>query len=315
MTPTPPDTAGFVGSRIVPCPATDTCNWATRDEPNALVLYSAATGDVVRPVVSVPTADVELAPVGSDYDPQWSYYVQGQPGATPSTGDALMRVPAAGSQPQVVLANLPQGATNYVVSADGSKVAYLGSGETMTIVVATIGNHPTQTTIAEPAGDSTLQLVGWLRDDRTVVAVLPNEDATPGRLVEFDSTAPFELKVIFAPPWPAAYAHDGCPDEELAGAVDGDTIALAVGACSADTPPTPQLYFVDAAGNHTPPIPVVAHTPYYGGFTVYGVQFASSDEVVIDLAHQDCYGPGVWAAATKAGVSHYIPVQGDGCGG
>jgi hypothetical protein len=63
------------------------------------------------------------------------------------------------------------------------------------------------------------------------------------------------------------------------------------------------------------PIAVVAHTPYYGGFSVYGVQFVSADEVVILLAHQDCHGPGVWAAATRAGASHYIPVQGDGCGG
>jgi hypothetical protein len=45
------------------------------------------------------------------------------------------------------------------------------------------------------------------------------------------------------------------------------------------------------------------------------VEFVSDDEVVILLAHQDCYGPGVWAAATKAGASQYIPVQADGGGG
>jgi hypothetical protein len=322
MTPTPTDPAGFVNSRIVPCPATNTCLWTTQDEPNALVLYSAATGDVVRPVASASSADVGLQPVGSDYDPQWSYYVQqsGQAGAAPPTVNALMRVPAAGGEPQVVVPNLVQpspfqAADDYVVSADGSKVAYLIGDEATSIMVATIGTHPTHTMIAAPAGDWMLQLVGWLPDDRTVVAVLPNDDATPGRLVEFDTTAPFALKVIFAPPWPTPYSHDGCPDEELAAAVDGETIALAVGACSADQEPTPQLYFVDTAGNHQPPIPVVAHTPYYGGFSVDGLQFVSDDEVVIDLAHQDCYGPGVWAAVTKAGASHYIPVKGDGCGG
>jgi hypothetical protein len=320
--PTPTDAAGFVDPRVVPCPATDTCPSTTQDEPNALLLYSALTGDVVRPVASASSADVELDSVGSDYDPQWRYFVRqsGQAGAAPPTVTALMRVPAAGGEPQVVLPNLLQPdafrrADNYVVSADGSKVAYLDSDEATSIMVATIGNHPTQTMIAAPAGDWMLQLVGWLPDDRTVVAVLPNDDATPGRLVEFDTTAPFALKVIFAPPWPTAYSHDGCPDEELAAAVDGDTIALAVGACSADQEPTPQLYFVDAAGNHGSPIAVVAHTPYYGGFSVYDVQFVSDDEVVIELAHQDCYGPGVWAAVTKAGASHYIPVKGDGCGG
>jgi hypothetical protein len=308
----------------VPCPATDTCLWPTQGETNVLALYSADTGDVVRTVASASDADVWLEPVGSDYDPQWRYFVQasGQVGAAPPAVNALMRVPAAGGEPQVLVPNLIQpspdrGADNYVVSADGSKVAYVVSDLANSIIVATIGTHPTYTMIAAPAADSTMQLVGWLPDDHTVVAVLPNEDATPGRLVEFDTSAPFAPKLIFAPPWPTPYSHDGCPDEELAAAIDGETIALAVGACSAEPVlmPTPQLYFVDAAGNHQSPIPVVAHTPYYGGFSVYSVQFVSDSEVVIDLGHQDCYGPGVWVAATKAGASHYIPVQGDGCGG
>ncbi len=324
ITPTHSDPAGFVDSPTVPCPATSTCMWPTQDEPNALVLYSAATGDVVRPVASSSSADVELEPVGSDYDPQWRYFVQqsGQAGGSPPTVNALMRVPAAGGEPQVVVPNLVQpspfqAADDYVVSADGSKVAYLISDEATSIMVATIGTHPTHTMIAAPAGDWMLQLVGWLPDDRTVLAVLPNDDATPGRLVEFDSTAPFALKTIFSPPWPVAYSHDACPDEELAAAIDGDTIAVAVGACSPDPSlaPAPQLYFVDAAGNHGSPIAVVAHTPYDGGFSVYDVEFVSDDEVVILLAHQDCYGPGIWTAVTKAGASHYIPVKGDGCGG
>jgi len=296
--------------------------WPTQDAPNALVLYSAATGDVLRPVASASSAAVQLEPIGSDYDPHWRYFVRqsGQAGAAAPTVNALMRVPAAGGEPQVVVPNLVQpspfqAADDYVVSADGSKVAYLVSDEATSIMVATIGTHPTHTMIAAPADDWMLQLVGWLPDDRTVLAVLPNDDATPGRLVEFDTTTPFALKTIFAPPWPVAYSHDACPDEELAAAVDGDTIALAVGACSADQEPTPQLYFVDAAGKHGSPIDVVAHTPYAGGFSVYDVEFVSDDEVVILLAHQDCYGPGVWAAATKAGASRYIPVQGDGCGG
>ena len=322
MTPTQADAAGFVNWRIVPCLDTNTCMYPTQAELNALVLYSAATGAVTRSVVSASSGDVEL-PVRSDYDPQWRYFVQqsGQAGAAPPTVNALMRVSAAGGEPQVVVANLvqpsPFGASDdYVVSADGSKVAYLEDDDATSIAVATIGNHPTQTVIAVPADDSMLQLVGWLPDDRTVVAVLPNEDATPGRLVELDTTAPFSLKTIFAPPWPTAYSHDGCPDEELAGAVDGETIALAVGACSPESvEPAPELYFVDAAGNHGSPIAVVAHTPYNSGFSVYDVEFVSDDEVVILLAHQDCYGPGVWAAVTKAGESHYIPVQGDGCGG
>ncbi|HTC68079.1 MAG TPA: hypothetical protein VK662_00800 [Acidothermaceae bacterium] len=323
MTPTGADPAGFVDWRIVPCPAANTCRWPTQDEPNTLVLYSTATGDVVRTVASASGAGVELAPVASDYDPQWHYFLQqsGQTDAAPPTVNALMRVPATGGEPQVVVPNLVQpdlvrAADNYVVSTDGHKVAYLGSGDATSVMVATIGDHPTHTKIDLPADDSMLQLAGWLPDDRTVVAVLPTEDATPGRLVEFDTTAPFALKTIFAAPWPVAYSHDECPDEELAAAVDGETIALAVGACSAETTePTPELYFLDAAGNHGPPVAVVAHTPYSGGFSVYGVQFASDDEVVVLLAHQDCYGTGVSAAVTKSGASHYIPVQGDGCGG
>jgi hypothetical protein len=321
MTPTRADPVGFVDWRIVPCPATSTCMWPTQDEPNTLVLYSAATGDVVRTVASAGGAGVELAPVGSDYDPQWHYFLQqsGQTDTAPPTVNALMRVPATGGEPQVVVPNLVQpnplgAADDYIVSADGSKVAYLDDDDATSIMVTTIGDHPTHTNIALPADDLMMQLVGWLPDDRTVVAVLPNDDATPGRLVEFDTTAPFALKTIFTPPWPVPYSHYGCPDEELAGAIDGDTIALAVGACSADQEPTPELYFVDAAGNHRRPI-AVAHTPYYGGFSVYGVQFASDDEVVVLLAHQDCYGTGVSAAVTKSGASHYIPVQGDGCGG
>lgn len=300
----------------MPCPATNTCFWATQEQPNALVLYSPVTGDVVRPVASASSADTELESVDSDYDPQWHYFVQhnGHTGSALPTDNALLRVPAAGGDPQVVLPTLLLGADNYVVSADGSKVAYLDRGQN-TIVLATTGDHPAQTTIAEPEVDSTLQLVGWLPDDRTLVAVAPSNDATPGRLVEFDTTAASALKVVFTPPWPAAYSHDGCPDEELAAAVDGDTLALAVGACSAAQESTPQLYFVDAAGNHESPIAVVAHTPYCGGFSVYAVQFASDDEVVILLAHQDCYGPGVWAAVSKSGASYYIAVQGDGCGG
>jgi hypothetical protein len=324
MTPTHADAAGFVDSPTVPCPATSTCMWPTQDVPNALVLYSAATGDVVRPVASTSGADVELNPIGSNYDPQWRYFVQqsGQAGAAPPTVNALMRVPAAGGEPQVVVPNLVQpspyqAADDYVVSTDGSRVAYLISDEADSIMVATIGTHPTYTTIAAPAGDWMLHLVGWLPDDRTVLAVLPNDDATAGRLVEFDTTAPFALKTIFAPPWPVAYSHDACPDEELAAAIDGDTIALAVGACSAEPTlePTPQLYFVDAAGKHGPPIAVAVHTPYDGGFSVFDVEFVSDDEVVVLLAHQDCYGPGVWAAVTKSGASHYVPVHGDGCGG
>jgi hypothetical protein len=321
MRPTEADIAGFVNWRIVPCPDTSTCMYPTQAELNALVLYSAATGAVIRPVASASSGDVEL-PVRSDFDPQWRYFVRqsGQAGAAAPTVNALMRVSAAGGEPQVVVANLVQpkplgAADDYVVSADGSKVAYLDDDDATSIAVATIGNHPTQTVIDVPADDSMLQLVGWLPDDRTIVAVLPNEDATPARLVELDTTAPFSLKTIFAPPWPTAYSHDGCPDEELAGAVDGDTIALAVGACSADQEPTPQLYFVDAAGNHQSPIAVVAHPPYYGGFSVYDMEFVSDDEVVVLLAHQDCYGPGVWVAVTTAGASHYIPVKGDGCGG
>jgi hypothetical protein len=146
MTPTPTEPVGFVEPRIVPCPPTNTCLWATQDEPNALVLYSAVTGDVVRPVVSASGADVRLEPVGSDYDPQWSYFVQqsGQAGAAPPAVAALMRVPAAGGEPQVVMPNLIQpdpfrGADNYVVSADGSKVAYVVSGQATSIMVATIG--------------------------------------------------------------------------------------------------------------------------------------------------------------------------------
>jgi hypothetical protein len=322
MTPTRADPAGFVDPRIVPCPDTTTCMWPTQDEPHELVLYSAATGAVVRPVASASSSEVTLEPVGSDYDPQWHYFVQqsGQAGAAPPTINALMRVPAAGGEPQVVVPNLVQpdtlrAADNYVVSTDGRKVAYLESGDATSIMVATTGDYATHTMIDLPADDSMLQLAGWLPDDRTIVAVLPNEDATPGRLVEFDTTKPFSLKTIFAPPWPTPYSHDGCPDEELAAAINGDTIALAVGACSADLEPTPELYFLDVTGHHGPPIAVMAHTPYYGGFTVFDVEFASDDEVVVLLAHQDCYGPGVWAAVTKNGASHYIPVQGDGCGG
>jgi hypothetical protein len=253
--------------------------------------------------------------VDSDYNPRWRYFVQGQAVNPTPAGGALMRVPAAGGDPQVVLANLLAGATNYVVSADGTKLAYVVSGQTTAIAVATTGNHPTHNMIAVPATDSMLQLVGWLPDDRTVVAVLSSDDATLGRLVEFDTTAPFALKPIFTPPRPVPYSHDGCEDEELAAAVDGTTIALAVGACSAVIEPTPQLYFVDATGKHGSAISVAAHTPYSGGFSVYYVEFVSDDEVVIDLGHQDCYGPGVWVAVTKAGASHYVPVQGDGCGG
>jgi hypothetical protein len=170
--------------------------------------------------------------------------------------------------------------------------------------------------IALPASDSMMQLAGWLPDDKTVVAVLPSDDATPGSLVEFDTTVPLALKVIFTPPRPTAYSADACPDVELAAAVDGNTIALAVGDCRAETAqvPTPQVYFVDAAGKHGSPI-AVAQTPYLGGFTVADVQFASDDEVVVDVGHQDCYGPGVWVAVSKTGASHYIPVNGDGCGG
>jgi hypothetical protein len=297
--------------------------YATQAELNALVLYSAATGAVVRPVVSASSSDVVLQPVRSDYDPRWRYFVQQSGRAAPPTINALMRVPVDGGKPQVVVPNLLQPnslrtADDYVVSTDGSKVAYLDSDDATGVAVTTIGSHPTQTVIEVPADDSMLQLVGWLPDDRTVVGVLPNEDATPGRLVEFDTTEPFSLKTIFAPPWPTAYSHDGCPDEELAAAINGETIALAVGACSAETvlEPTPQLYFLDAAGQHGPPIAVVAHTPPYDGrFSVYDLEFVSDDEVAVLLAHQDCYGPGVWVAATKAGGSHYIPVQGDGCGG
>lgn len=323
MEPIHPDPAGFASWPIVPCSDTNTCMYPTQDQLNALVLYSAATGAVVRPVASASNADAVLLPVRSNYDAQWRYYVQqsGQAGAAAPTVNALMRVPAAGGEPRVVVPNLvqpsPYQADDYVVSADGTKVAYVMDDEASSIMVTAIGPHPTHRMLTAPAGDWMLQLVGWLPDDRTVLAVLPNDDSTAGRLVEFDTTAPFALKTIFAPPWPVAYSHDACPDEELAAAIDGNTIALAVGACSAEPAlePTPQLYFVDATGNHGPPIAVVAHTPYVGGFSAYGVQFASDDEVVILLAHQDCYGPGVWAAATKSGASHYIPVQGDGCGG
>ena len=279
-------------------------------------MYSALTGKVLRPLASAKAAGAELDLAASDFDAPWRYFVQSnlQSGATAATG-ALMRVPSAGGASQAVLAHLPQDATNYVVSADGRKVVYTRGSPTTSVVVATTGDHPVQTTIAVPASDAMVQPIGWLPDDRTVVAVLPSNDATPGKLVEFDTAAAFALKVIFAPPWPVAYSHDGCPDEELAGAVDGGTIALAVGACAAGQEPTPQLYFVDAAGNHGSPIAVTAHTPYFGGFSVYGVQFASSDEVVVLLAHQDCYGPGVRVAVTKGGTSHYVAVQGDGCGG
>jgi hypothetical protein len=322
MTPTQADPVGFVDWRIVPCTDTSTCMYPTQADPSSLMLYSAATGAVVRPVAS-GTSDTELQPIGSDYDSQWRYFVQqsGQTNAAPPTVNALMRVPAAGGEPQVVVPNLVQpnplgAADDYVVSADGRKVAYVDDDDVTSVAVTTISNHPTHTMIAVPAADLMMQLVGWLPDNRTVVAVLPNEDATPARLVEFDTTEPFAPKTIFAPPWPVAYSHDACPDEELAAAIDGGTIALAVGACSAETTePTPELYFLDAAGHHGPPIPVVAHTPYSGGFSVYGVQFASDDEVVVLLAHQDCYGTGVSAAVTKSGASHYIPVQGDGCGG
>jgi hypothetical protein len=319
MTPTPTDTAGFVSWGIVPCPATNTCLWATQEQANALVFYSAVTGGVVAPVASASSTDTELEPVDSDYDPQWHYFVQhtGHAGPSVPTDNSLLRVPAAGGEPQVVLPTLLVGAENYVVSADGTKVAYLDEAQSRSIVVATTGDHPTQTTIAEPPVDSTLQLVGWLPDDRTLVAVVPSpEDATLGRLVEFDTTAAgAALKTIFTPPRPVPYSHDACSDEQVVAAVDGETIAVAVGACSAEQEPTPQLYFVDAAGNHTAPIAVTAHPPYYGGFSVYGVHFVSDDEVVIDLGHQDCYGPGVWVDANKAGASHYVAVQGDGCGG
>jgi hypothetical protein len=300
----------------MPCPATNDCLWATQEKPNALVLYSAVTGGVVGPVASASSTNTELEPVDSDYDPQWHYFVQhiGHAGPSVPTDNALLRVPAAGGEPQVVLPTLVVGADNYVVSADGSKVAYIDHGQTTTIVVATTGDHPTQITMPEPPVDSTLQLVGWLPDDRTLVAVVPSQDATLGRLVEFDTTVTGALRTIFTPPRPVPYSHDACSDEQVVAAVDGETIAVAVGACSAVVEPTPQLYFVDAAGNQTAPIAVAAPTPYGGGFSVYGVHFVSDDEVVIDLGHQDCYGPGVWVAVNKAGASHYVAVQGDGCG-